>query len=136
GYIQCGDDDVVTWCAGHILELAPPEAYDPAYKQWRAEHLPIAPRDWKLAVSAPDLLRTIKVLLPKATRVVHVGDPDREGQLLIVEVLEFLGCRALLDPLLFSDLNPPAIRKALSDLRDNRSYRGLYEAALARQRAD
>ncbi len=136
GYIQCAGGDVVAWCAGHILELAPPEAYDPAYKQWRADHLPIAPRDWRLTVSAPGLLKTIKALLPRATRVIHAGDPDREGQLLIDEVLEFLGYRGPVDRLLVSDLNPPAIRKALSDLCDNRSYRGLYEAALARQRAD
>ncbi|MEP6653472.1 MAG: DNA topoisomerase III [Myxococcales bacterium] len=136
GFIQCGAADVVTWCAGHILEAAPPDAYDPAYKQWRVAHLPIAPREWKLSVSAPDLLKTIKNLLPRATRVVHAGDPDREGQLLVDEVLEFLGYRGPVDRVLISDLNPPAVRKALADLRPNTRYRGLYEAALARQRAD
>lgn len=136
GFIQCGAADVVTWCAGHILEAAPPDAYDPAYKQWRVAHLPIAPREWKLSVSAPDLLKTIKNLLPRATRVVHAGDPDREGQLLVDEVLEFLGYRGPVDRVLISDLNPPAVRKALAEPRPNTGYRGLYEAALARQRAD
>jgi DNA topoisomerase-3 len=136
GYLQCGPDDVVAWCAGHILELAAPDAYDPAFKQWRLEHLPIAPKDWKLAVSAPDLLKTIKALLPKASRVVHAGDPDREGQLLVDEVLMFLGYRGPVDRLLVSDLNPPAVRKALAELQSNARYRGLYDAAVARQRAD
>jgi DNA topoisomerase-3 len=136
GYLQCGSDDVVAWCAGHILELAAPDAYDPAFKQWRLEHLPITPTDWRLAVSAPELLKTIKALLPKATRVVHAGDPDREGQLLIDEVLAFLGYRGPVDRLLISDLNPPAVRKAMADVQSNARYRGLSDAALARQRAD
>jgi DNA topoisomerase III len=136
GYFQCGPDELVAWCAGHILELAPPDAYAPDYKQWRLDHLPITPRNWKLAVTAPDLLKTIKSLLPRANRVVHAGDPDREGQLLVDEVLEFLGYRGPVDRLLVSDLSPPAVKKAVAELQSNSRYRGLYEAALARQRAD
>jgi DNA topoisomerase-3 len=136
GYLQCGADDVVAWAAGHILELAAPDAYDPAFKQWRLDHLPITPTQWKLAVTAPDLLKTIKALLPNASRVVHAGDPDREGQLLIDEVLVFLGYRGPVERLLVSDLNPPAVKKALAEIQSNTRYRGLYEAAVARQRPD
>ena len=136
GHIVCGSDDVVAWCAGHILELAPPDAYDPAYKTWRLDHLPIVPGAWRLDVSAPDLFRSIKSLLPRADRVVHAGDPDREGQLLIDEVLEFLAYRGPVDRLLISDLNPAAVQRALSEMQPNARYRGLYEAGLARQRAD
>jgi len=136
GHFQCGPEDVVAWCAGHILELGAPDAYDPAFKSWRLEHLPITPKEWKLEVSSPNLLRTIKSLLPRASCVVHAGDPDREGQLLIDEVLAFLGYRGPVERLLVSDLNPPAIRKALSEIQSNSRFRGLYEAALARQRAD
>jgi DNA topoisomerase III len=135
-FIECGREDVVAWCAGHILELAEPERYAPEYKTWRLDHLPIAPVEWRLAVTAPDLLRTLRTLLPKASRVVNAGDPDREGQLLVDEVLEFLGYRGPVDRLLISDLNLPAVRKALGELQPNARYRGLYEAALARQRAD
>src|SRR4051812_29623807 len=89
GYIECGGGhDVVAWCAGHILELAPPDAYDPRLKEWRVEDLPVTPERWQLVPTAADLLKTIKELLPRAARVVHAGDPDREGQLLIDEVLE------------------------------------------------
>ncbi len=135
-FIECGHGNVVAWCAGHILETAPPEAYAPAYKSWRLDDLPIAPTAWKLAVSAPALLKVIKALLKDATRVVHAGDPDREGQLLVDEVLLFLGYRGPVDRLLVRDLRPDAVRRALGALEPNAKYRPLYESALARQRAD
>lgn len=135
-YIECGTSDVVAWCAGHILELAAPEEYAAEYKTWSLQHLPIVPQTWKLSPSAPDLLKTIKLLLPKAARVVHAGDPDREGQLLVDEVLDYLGYRGQVDRLLVSDLNPPAVRKALDTMKPNGQFRSLYQAALARQRAD
>ncbi|HKQ71957.1 MAG TPA: DNA topoisomerase III [Polyangiaceae bacterium] len=136
GSIACGDKDVVAWCAGHILELASPEAYASEYKQWRLEHLPIVPKEWKLEVSTAPLLANIKKLLKTASRVVHAGDPDREGQLLVDEVLVYLGYRGPVDRLLISDLSPGAVKKALSSLEPNDKYRPLYAAALARQRAD
>jgi DNA topoisomerase-3 len=136
GYIEFDTGDVVTWCAGHILELAEPEAYRPEYKTWSANHLPIVPDTWRLAVTAPDLLRTIKGLLPAATEVVHAGDPDREGQLLVDEVLEYLGYRGKVSRLIVNDLSAPAVRKALAALKSNTNFRGLYDAARARQRAD
>ncbi len=75
GYIACGSNDVVAWCAGHILKLAAPEEYAPQYKSWQLDHLPITPSPWKLSVSSPDLLKTIAELLPRADSVVHAGDP-------------------------------------------------------------
>jgi DNA topoisomerase-3 len=136
GYFECGGSDIVTWCAGHILELAAPEAYDPEFKQWRLDHLPITPRDWKLAVTTPDLLKTIKSLLPRASVVVNAGDPDREGQLLVDEVLVYLGYRGKTDRVLVSDMNPSAVRKALSAIQPNAKFKPLYDAAVGRQRAD
>ena len=135
-HIECGGRDVVAWCAGHILQTAPPEAYGAEYKTWRLEHLPIAPRTWKLEASSPDLLRSIARLLKSAERVVHAGDPDREGQLLVDEVLHFLGYRGPVDRLLVRDLSPEAVRRQLGALEPNGKYRSLYESALARQRAD
>ena len=134
-YIECGPD-IVAWCAGHILELAEADAYDPAFKSWKLEHLPITPSEWKLAVKTPDLLKTIKALLPRVDLVVNAGDPDREGQLLVDEVLHYLGFRGRVDRLLVSDLNPSAVRKALGALQPNSNFRRLYDAALGRQRAD
>jgi DNA topoisomerase-3 len=135
-HIECAAGDVVAWCAGHILEMAPPDAYGNAYKSWRLESLPITPTDWKLEVSSPELLASIRRLLRSATRVVHAGDPDREGQLLVDEVLHFLGYRGPVDRLLVRDLSPEAVRRQLGALEPNAKYRALYESALARQRAD
>jgi DNA topoisomerase-3 len=135
-HIECGPDDVVAWCAGHILEPAPPEAYASDYKAWRLEDLPIAPREWKLQVSAPELLSAIARLLQRADRVVHAGDPDREGQLLVDEVLRHLGYRGPVERLLVRDLRPEAVRRQLGALEPNAKYRRLYDSALARQRAD
>jgi len=135
-HIRCGSDDVVAWCAGHILETAPPDAYDEKYARWALEHLPIVPREWHLRPSAPDLLAAIARLLKHAARVVHAGDPDREGQLLVDEVLAFLGYRGPVDRLLLRDLSPAAVHRQLGALEPNAKYRPLSDAALARQRAD
>ena len=135
-HITCGDGNVVAWCAGHILETAPPEAYRAHYKSWRMGDLPITPREWKHAVSRPELLHAIRGLLQGASRVVHAGDPDREGQLLVDEVLDFLEYRGPVDRLLIRDLSPDAVRTQLDALEPNTKYRPLYESALARQRAD
>jgi DNA topoisomerase-3 len=135
-HIECGSDDVVAWCAGHILQPAPPEAYGDRCKSWRLDTLPIVPKDWKLEVATPELYRPIARLLQSATRVVHAGDPDREGQLLVDEVLAYAGYRGPVDRILIRDLSPEAIRNALGALEPNQKYRPLSDSALARQRAD
>jgi DNA topoisomerase-3 len=94
------------------------------------------PKGWKLEVSAPELVESIARLLKGADRVVHAGDPDREGQLLVDEVLHFLGYRGPVDRLLVRDLSPDAVRRQLRALEPNANYRPFYESALARQRAD
>lgn len=134
--ITCGSAEVVAWCAGHILEPAPPEAYDDAYRSWRLEDLPISPGAWRLECKAPELLTTIERLLRRATRVVHAGDPDREGQLLVDEVLAHLGYDGPVERLLVRDLRPEGVREALGRLEPNTRFRPLSAAALARQRAD
>src|SRR4051794_38869549 len=86
-HVECSTGDVVAWCAGHVLETAPPEDYSAELKQWSLETLPIHPTRWKHRVGRPELVDAIGKLLTRATRVVHAGDPDREGQLLVDEVL-------------------------------------------------
>ncbi|TDB01823.1 DNA topoisomerase III [Halomonas marinisediminis] len=137
GAIVVGDT-TVTWCLGHLLEQAPPDAYDPAHKQWRLDTLPILPEHWKLTPrpKARGQLAAIRKLLKAANEVVHAGDPDREGQLLVQEVIEYLGWKGRVSRLLVSDLNRPAVQRALSRLEDNRRYQPLYRAAESRSRAD
>jgi len=102
----------------------------------RDDGLPIAPTDWKLQVSTPELYRAIERLLQSAAQVVHAGDPDREGQLLVDEVLAHARYRGPVERLLIRDLSPEAVRKALGALEPNEKYRPLSDSALARQRAD
>ncbi|WP_438333711.1 DNA topoisomerase III [Edwardsiella tarda] len=142
GYIQCGNDDVVTWCVGHLLEQAEPDAYDARYARWNLADLPIVPQKWQLRpkASSAKQLKVIERLLHDAQQVVHAGDPDREGQLLVDEVLDFLALaperRRQVQRCLINDLNPQAVARALGRLRDNHEFMPLCVSALARARAD
>lgn len=142
GFIETAGGDCVTWCVGHLLEQVEPDSYDPAFKQWRFEHLPIIPQQWQLQPrkGTRSQLAVIKRLLKTADVIVHAGDPDREGQLLVDEVLDFLKLsatrRKTVRRLLVNDLNAPAVKKALARLQDNSDYIPLSVSALARSRAD
>jgi DNA topoisomerase-3 len=142
GFIRAANGDVVTWCIGHLLEQAEPDAYDPGYKKWSLETLPIVPQQWQM-VAKPKTrkqLTVIRKLLKEADQLVHAGDPDREGQLLVDEVIAFIGVSAVkkagIQRCLISDLNPPAVRRALTRLRNNSEFIPLSTSALARARAD
>ncbi|WP_342594411.1 DNA topoisomerase III [Salinicola lusitanus] len=137
GYLEAGDT-VVSWCLGHLLEQAAPERYDPRYKQWRLDDLPIVPERWQLVPrsQARSQLAVLRKLVKGADSVVHAGDPDREGQLLVQEVLNHLGWSRPTQRLLVQDLNRPAVARELASLEDNQRYQPLYAAAEARSRAD
>ncbi|GAA3894237.1 DNA topoisomerase III [Halomonas cibimaris] len=137
GALYAGDT-AVTWCLGHLLEQAPPETYHSADKQWRLDRLPIVPAAFQHVPrpKARGQLAVIRRLLKKADTVVHAGDPDREGQLLVQEVIEYLGYRGPVKRLLVNDLNRPAVKKALGQLHDNAEFAPLYRAARTRSQAD
>jgi len=142
GYIACGNEDIVTWCVGHLLEQAQPDSYDSRYARWNLADLPIIPEKWRLQ-PRPSVAKQLKVidgLLKQANTVVHAGDPDREGQLLVDEVLDYLQLapekRQRAQRCLINDLNPSAVERAVSRLRDNREFIPLCVSALARARAD
>ena len=136
-YIQAGDD-FVAWAAGHLLEQAMPEAYDDKYKHWNVADLPIFPDIWKLLVKkeCKDLFDNIKSLLKKADTVINAGDCDREGQLLIDEILDYCGYKGKVLRILISDTNPEAVKMALDNLKPDSDFYGDRDAALARCRAD
>ncbi|MGL4838547.1 MAG: DNA topoisomerase III [Shewanella sp.] len=142
GFIQAANGDCVSWCVGHLLEQAPPDAYHPDYKSWKFEHLPIVPDKWQLQPKAAtrSQLSVLKKLVKQATTLVNAGDPDREGQLLVDEVIAYLGVTGdklhQIQRLLISDLNPQAVKRALSQQRSNREFIPLSTCALARSRAD
>jgi len=142
GAIRCANGDIVTWCLGHLLEQVEPDDYDPKYKQWSFDTLPIIPEQWKLKPrkSAAKQLSIIKKLLKEASDIVHAGDPDREGQLLVDEVINY--CRvskskkSQIKRLLINDLNLSAVKKALNNMPLNSTFIPLSVSALARSRAD
>ena len=136
-YIQAGDD-IVAWAAGHLLEQAMPETYDDKYKHWNIADLPIFPDVWKLLVKkeSKDLFDNLKKLLKQADVVVNAGDCDREGQLLIDEILDYCGYKGKVLRILISDTNPEAVKKALDNLKPDSDFHGDRDAALARSRAD
>ena len=135
-----GGSDVVTWCFGHILEQYTPEDYDAKFKKWAIEDLPILPTEWKLKVSkdAETQYKIISQLVQKADVIVNAGDPDREGQLLVDEVLNQLGVlrKTNIKRILLNALDEKSVKTALGDLRDNQDFVGLRNSALARSRAD
>jgi len=142
GYIEVGNGDIVTWCIGHLLEQVEPDVYDEKYKKWNLADLPIIPKQWQLAPrkSARQQLGVVRKLAKQATDVVHAGDPDREGQLLVDEVIDYVKLsatkKANMQRLLISDLNPAAVKRALGKMRSNRDFIPLSVSALARSRAD
>ena len=142
GCIRAANGDVVSWCFGHLLELAQPDEYDPVFKAWRMEHLPIIPDQWLLKpkTKTRKQIALLRKLTKEADQIVHAGDPDREGQLLVDEVISYLKVpnykRDAMKRCLISDLNPNAVKKSLAQLRENREFIPLSTSALARSRAD
>lgn len=142
GFIEAANGDCVSWCVGHLLEQAEPDAYNPEFKAWKFEHLPIVPDKWQLKPKAAtrSQLTVLKRLVKQANTLVNAGDPDREGQLLVDEVIAYLGVTGdklhQTQRLLISDLNPQAVKRALTQLRSNREFIPLSTSALARSRAD
>lgn len=133
-----GTQTTVTWCIGHLLETAPPEAYGAQYKNWSLDQLPIIPAHWQVEVKPKTAaqFKVIKRLLSEATTVVIATDADREGEMIARELLERCQYRGPVQRLWLSALNDASIRKALSSLKPGQETFPLYHSALARSRAD
>ncbi len=129
-------DTAVAWAAGHVLELAMPEAYDPKYSYW--DNYPIYPQNWILREikAKKPLIDTIKSLLPKYDTVVNVGDPDREGQLLIDEILYFFHYKGQVKRLLLHGLDKTNVDRDFKNIIDNKKMYSLYLAGICRLQAD
>lgn len=139
GCIHVGSD-TVTWLFGHILEQYSPDEYDEKYKRWHIEDLPIVPSVWKLKVK-PDAKKQYKIvsaLAKEADEIIHAGDPDREGQLLVDELLAHIGVLKTkpVKRILLNALDVKSVQEALKHIRPNDEFVGLRNSALARSRAD
>lgn len=138
GCIRCGEETFVTWCFGHILEQFQPDDYDEKWKIWRMDDLPILPENWQLKISksCEKQFSIIERLCKQADEIIHAGDPDREGQLLVDEVLDFIHNKKPVKRILLNALDDASIKQALQNLQDNKNFVGLKNSALARSRAD
>jgi DNA topoisomerase-3 len=145
GYIECGPDKI-TWCFGHMLEQAGPDEYTPddvpcsssGRKIWRVEDLPIIPTDWIMRPKsdAKKQLQAIGILLKEASEVINAGDPDREGQLLVDDILLHFKNQKPVRRFWVSAQDAVSIQRGLSGLKNNSDFSGFGAAAQARSRAD
>ncbi len=135
-YYQCGDDKV-TWCIGHMLELREPADFDEKYQKWNLEDLPIrTPIKYKPKDNTKDQLKAVLKLIEEADTIVHAGDNDSEGQLIVDELLEYAGNTKPVLRFMTNDNNTKIVKKALANMKKNEVYYPLYQAALARNVGD
>ncbi|MGX1175846.1 DNA topoisomerase III [Pseudomonas sp. R151218B TE3479] len=133
-----GPGVTVTWCIGHLLETAPPDAYDARYKRWVLADLPIVPAQWKMTVKpkTASQYKAVKRLLGEAKELVIATDADREGEMIARELVEHCRYRGPIRRLWLSALDEASIRKALAALKPGVETFNLYHSALGRSRAD
>ena len=139
GYME-GNDYIVSWCVGHLIELAQPESYDEALQKWTYESLPIIPDTWKHEVKS-DTKAQYKVLYQlmhdnRVDSVVCATDAGREGELIFRLIYNMAGCDKPMQRLWISSMEESAIKEGFSNLRPGCEYDRLYESALCRQEAD
>lgn len=138
GYYQHGSDIVIP-CFGHMLELYDPQDYNEKYARWCFSDLPIRtviPPKYKIKPESAAQTKLILSLIQQATSIVHAGDPDDEGCLLVDEILDYAGNTKPVMRLLIADLNPAPVQKALANMRPNEQFRGMTNSALARSLCD
>ena len=139
GYLE-GNNYIVSWCVGHLVELADASSYDERYAKWRYEDLPIVPEEWLYEVPK-DKSQQFKVLRDlmkdkRVTELVCATDAGREGELIFRLVYNKAGCTKPFKRLWISSLEDSAILEGFAHLRDSREFDRLYEAALCRSKAD
>ena len=143
GYLE-GSGYLVSWCVGHLVELAEPEEYDGKYEKWRKEDLPIIPgkdgMDWRYQVSmaTKKQFNILKELMKRedVDCTTNACDAGREGELIFRLVYDKVGCKKPIKRLWISSMEDEAITDGFAHLKDGADYEKLYEAALCRERAD
>ena len=139
GYME-GSGYIVTWCVGHLLELAPAHLYDEKHTRWQYKDLPILPQDWKYIISKgkEKQMKIIGQLMKRAEvkEIIAATDSGREGELIFRLVYEKLRCKKPIKRLWISSMEESAIAKGFENLRNGTDYELLYQSALCRAKAD
>lgn len=141
GYME-GNGYLVSWCIGHLIELAQPQEYDEKYEKWKKEDLPIIPGrdDWKYIISeaTKKQFQVLKDLMKRddVESIVEATDAGREGELIFRLVYHKAGCKKPFERLWISSMEDKAVKEGFQNLKQGTEYDALYEAALCRERAD
>jgi DNA topoisomerase-3 len=139
GYFE-GNGYIITWCIGHLVELANADLYDERYKKWNIADLPIIPKEWRYAVSddKKKQFNIVKTLMndDRVTEVIFATDAGREGELIARLVYEKANCKKPIKRLWLSSMEETAIRNGFNNLKDGAEYENLYHSALCRSKAD
>ena len=139
GYLE-GNGYLVSWCVGHLVELAPPNVYDEKFVKWSIADLPILPQKWQYLVSASTKKQfgILQKLMhrPDVDSIVCATDAGREGELIFRLVYQQAGCKKPFSRLWLSSMEENAIREGFAHLKPSTEYDALYNAALCRERAD
>ena len=139
GYLE-GNEYLVSWCVGHLVELAQPESYEEAWKKWSYKSLPIIPQEWQHEVKSDTKAQyqILKKLMhdDRVDAVVCATDAGREGELIFRLTYNMAGCRKPMKRLWISSMEESAIRDGFHNLRPGSDYDNLYHSALCRQEAD
>ena len=135
-----GNGLIVSWCVGHLVSPMDAAGYDPGYKKWKYDDLPILPEPFRyvLAKGKEDAFQNLKHLMERedVTELVNACDAGREGELIFRLVYEMAGCQKPFSRLWISSMEDAAIREGFQDLRPGAEYDPLYQSALCRQKAD
>ena len=139
GYL-IGADYIVSWCVGHLVELAMPQQYDERYAKWQWDDIPILPETWQYMVcdATHKQFNTLRNLMRdnRVDTIVCATDAGREGELIFRLVYQQCGCHKPIKRLWISSLEESAIRSGFLALRDGEDFELLYQAALCRAQAD
>ena len=139
GYIA-GNGCLVSWCVGHLVQLAEAAAYGEQYKKWSYDSLPILPQEWQYAVASDKgkQFKILKDLMHRAdvSEVVNACDAGREGELIFRFVYDVAGCKKPMRRLWISSMEESAIKAGFASLKDGKEYDPLYSSALCRAKAD
>ncbi|MEG1742197.1 MAG: DNA topoisomerase, partial [Acetivibrio sp.] len=135
-----GNKYIVTWGLGHLVELADPERYEDKYKEWKMEHLPIIPKEWKLEVmkQTGKQYNIVKSLIQRkdVNEIIIATDAGREGELVARLILEKAKNTKPLKRLWISSVTDKAIKEGFANLKNGHEYDNLYKAAISRAEAD
>ena len=139
GYIA-GSGCLVSWCVGHLVQLAEAAAYGEQYKKWSYDSLPILPQEWQYVVASDKgkQFKILKDLMHRAdvSEVVNACDAGREGELIFRFVYDVAGCKKPMRRLWISSMEESAIKAGFASLKDGKEYDPLYSSALCRAKAD